>query len=249
VETRKANRLFVGLLAVVGDKDIAEPRRAARHRATAGKRRNGNVAGLIFAVTLAAPLVAASPPYQANIETEGGALKFSGIRITSSGADCFSGRLENSTDREWKGLKFDAQIFGKTASGTVVAFIVKVQIDNPLGAWDRTDKLQSDCPESRSPVETTAVRLRFTGGTSARDQSEAAKERANALAAAARKRAAAVSASEAVEAQRRAEERSRLRKSCAAIYTTTIDKKVGELTVREEQQVRACQVLGLYPPS
>jgi hypothetical protein len=45
-----------------------------------------------------------------------------------------------------------------------------------------------------------------------------------------------------------AEERRKVRVACAAVYQATIDKKVKDLTVREEQQVRACQVLNLYPP-
>jgi hypothetical protein len=46
-----------------------------------------------------------------------------------------------------------------------------------------------------------------------------------------------------------AEERRRVRAACAAIYQATIDKKVKDLTVREEQQVRECQMLNLYPPN
>lgn len=44
-----------------------------------------------------------------------------------------------------------------------------------------------------------------------------------------------------------ADERRKLRAACTVIYQNTIDKKVKDLTVREEQQVRACQVSGLYP--
>lgn len=47
---------------------------------------------------------------------------------------------------------------------------------------------------------------------------------------------------------RNAEERRNLRANCTTIYQNTIDKKVRDLTVREEEQVRECQVLGLYPP-
>jgi hypothetical protein len=46
----------------------------------------------------------------------------------------------------------------------------------------------------------------------------------------------------------RAEVRARLRAVCRVIYESTIDKKVTELTVREEQQVRSCQALGFYTP-
>jgi hypothetical protein len=45
-----------------------------------------------------------------------------------------------------------------------------------------------------------------------------------------------------------AEERRKLRAACTVIYQNTVDKKVKDLTVREEQQVRECQALGLYPP-
>ena len=38
------------------------------------------------------------------------------------------------------------------------------------------------------------------------------------------------------------------RATCGAVYRKASDKKVSDLTVKEEQQVRACQALGLYPP-
>ena len=47
---------------------------------------------------------------------------------------------------------------------------------------------------------------------------------------------------------REAEERRKVRAACSTIYQNTADKKIKDLTVREEQQVRACQGLGLYPP-
>ncbi len=45
-----------------------------------------------------------------------------------------------------------------------------------------------------------------------------------------------------------AEQRRKVRAACAVTYQSTADKRVSDLTVREEQQVRACQALGLYPP-
>jgi hypothetical protein len=39
-----------------------------------------------------------------------------------------------------------------------------------------------------------------------------------------------------------------IRAACSAIYQNTADKKTRDLTVKEEQQVRNCQALGLYPP-
>jgi hypothetical protein len=51
------------------------------------------------------------------------------------------------------------------------------------------------------------------------------------------------------EDARAAEERRKIRAACTAIYKNTVDKKISDLTVGEEQQVRACQALGLYPPN
>jgi len=45
-----------------------------------------------------------------------------------------------------------------------------------------------------------------------------------------------------------AEARMKVRAACKTIYQNTADKKTKDLTVREEQQVRTCQGLGLYPP-
>src|SRR4029077_2247667 len=52
----------------------------------------------------------------------------------------------------------------------------------------------------------------------------------------------------AIEDASLAEDRARVRAACAAIYDITENKKVGDLTVKEDQQVRACQASDLYPP-
>jgi hypothetical protein len=54
--------------------------------------------------------------------------------------------------------------------------------------------------------------------------------------------------SKAEEDVKAAEKQRKVRAACMDIYKNTIDKKVKDLTVREEQQVRGCQLLGLYPP-
>jgi hypothetical protein len=50
------------------------------------------------------------------------------------------------------------------------------------------------------------------------------------------------------EEAKAAAERRRLQAICRIVYRNTIDRKVTDLTVREEGQVRACRALGLYPP-
>jgi hypothetical protein len=50
------------------------------------------------------------------------------------------------------------------------------------------------------------------------------------------------------EGIRTAAKEMKIRAACKVIYEKTADTKVKDLTVREEQQVRACQALNLYPP-
>ena len=45
-----------------------------------------------------------------------------------------------------------------------------------------------------------------------------------------------------------AEGQRQVRAACALIYKNTSNKKVADLPVKEEQQVRTCQALDLYPP-
>ena len=60
------------------------------------------------------------------------------------------------------------------------------------------------------------------------------------------KRAAEEDAQATALAKKRNEELQRARPACHAIYLSTGDKKIADLTVKEEQAVRACQTLGLY---
>lgn len=84
----------------------------------------------------------------------------------------------------------------------------------------------------------------------AQREAEAAK-RAKEEAALAAMRAKADAVRRRVEAEeqaRDAEEGRKVRAACTAIYKSTADKRMGDLTVKEDQQVKACQALGLYPP-
>ena len=38
------------------------------------------------------------------------------------------------------------------------------------------------------------------------------------------------------------------RAACSSAYRNTANRKLGDLTVKELQQVQACQTLGMYPP-
>jgi hypothetical protein len=50
------------------------------------------------------------------------------------------------------------------------------------------------------------------------------------------------------EQKKAVEERALVRAACAMIYKNTSDKKMSDLTVNEDQQVKTCQAVGLYPP-
>src|SRR5260370_11011662 len=128
----------------------------------------------------------------------------------------------------------------------------KTRIDGVTG--ERLD-LQKQLQELQASREAEAA-------AQAEEEREAAEAQAkkNAIEAARRKRLAAeqkrkdaelelrIAKERAAEAVRAAEERRTVRAACSGIYQNTVDKKVKDLTVGEEQQVRACQALGLYPP-
>jgi hypothetical protein len=85
----------------------------------------------------------------------------------------------------------------------------------------------------------------------AEEQDREAEEQAKEAEAQAKKDAAEAARQKRLAEERRkrdVEESRRIRATCALIYKNTADKKISDLTVREEQQVRACQGLGLYPP-
>lgn len=48
------------------------------------------------------------------------------------------------------------------------------------------------------------------------------------------------------EQERKAAEYTRIKNACTSLYRNTANKKISDLTVAEDQQVRACQALGLY---
>lgn len=51
-----------------------------------------------------------------------------------------------------------------------------------------------------------------------------------------------------VDTERQRIEMQKLRAGCQVVYDQTIDKRRAELTIRQEEQVAFCQMLGLYPP-
>jgi hypothetical protein len=81
-----------------------------------------------------------------------------------------------------------------------------------------------------------------------------AKAAAKAKQAAAQARAKAAAqkladeAKKAADAENARQQAAVLQRLCAALYSTTADKKISDLTVKEEEQVRACQGIGMYHP-
>ena len=102
-------------------------------------------------------------------------------------------------------------------------------------AEDKAKKLLEEREEA-----TSAERERQQGAAQQRAQATKDAEAA--------RLAAAQAAVDGREAARAAEEARRVRAACRTIYQSTVDKKIRDLTVGEDQQVRACQGLGLYLP-
>jgi hypothetical protein len=50
------------------------------------------------------------------------------------------------------------------------------------------------------------------------------------------------------DAAKRAAEVNRIRNTCRAVYASTIDQKISDLTVRQTEQAQACRLMNLYPP-
>jgi hypothetical protein len=58
--------------------------------------------------------------------------------------------------------------------------------------------------------------------------------------------AVAIAVMKAKEAARLRAEQKVAKEVCPPLYKETANKKIADLTVKEEQQVRACQLLGMY---
>jgi hypothetical protein len=171
-------------------------------------------------------------------------------------------------------LPLRVDVVGERLNSNVLIFHVKDRIPQILAkqAADKlaADKAQADL-EARRAIEAEKQRVAAEEQRVAAEEQaaidrkkaeeQAAIDRKKAIAEAARrKRLAEEQKKKDAELNARlakyraekeaaeAEERRKIRTACSGIYQNTVDKKVKDLTVREEQQVRACQALGLYPP-
>jgi hypothetical protein len=117
---------------------------------------------------------------------------------------------------------------------------------------------RKDAPEAAAQAKKDAAEA---AAQAKKDAAEAAAQaKKDAAEAARRKRLAAQRKQKQAEADaqytkmkaeedtKAAEDRRKIRAACSNIYQSTVDKKVKDLSVREEQQVRACQALDMYPP-
>ena len=129
---------------------------------------------------------------------------------------------------------------------------LKVRIDGITGERvDLQEQLREIEQKREAEAAAKAEQERITAEEQAKkDAADAARRKREA--AEKRKKDAELDAQlakyRAEEEARAAEERQKTRAACALIYKNTADKKISDLTVREEQHVRACQALGLYPP-
>jgi hypothetical protein len=94
------------------------------------------------------------------------------------------------------------------------------------------ERAKKDEEQSKKEAAEAATRRRLTVERKKKDAEESL-------------RMAEIQAEEDAQA---AAQRARVKAACRSIYQTTIDKKQGDLTVRESEQIRACQLLNFYPP-
>jgi hypothetical protein len=118
---------------------------------------------------------------------------------------------------------------------------------DPPYTQDTFDHIEINLAEGFKSPEDIRLEKEESAGKEAQEE-----ERQRRLAVERKKRQAqerALAAKEKAESDRRkADEQRKLRATCSTIYRDTADKKIKDLTVREEQLVRTCQTLGLYPP-
>lgn len=130
---------------------------------------------------------------------------------------------------------------------------IEVEVDHSSG-WVARDLLDV-APEGRAVYDAHVAEERAKAQEEARKEAKKEAEEAGRR----KKLAAERKKNEAEEAARLAkikserdaralEELSKVVAACSKIYHSTIDKKRGDLTVREEEQVKVCQSLNLYPP-
>jgi len=108
---------------------------------------------------------------------------------------------------------------------------IKVQRDAEAAAQAEQDRLAAEAEAKKAAAEAER-KQKLTAERKRKEAEEAA-------------RLARIRAEENAKASA---ERARIRAACAVIYKATANKKVSDLTVKEAQQIQACQALGLYPP-
>ena len=186
-------------------------------------------------------------------------------RTVGSGTDCevpsFKGQLTLDADAALSNsyqfsLPLRVDVVGKPNGSNVLVFHVKDRIPQ-LIAQQAADKLAADAAKAEQDARDAAEAARRAQEEQRAAEVQAKKDAADAarrkrLAAEQKRKQAELDARIAKERAdneaRAAEERRKIRAACSTIYQNTADTKLKDLTVKEEQQVRACQALGLYPP-
>jgi len=213
---------------------------------------------LLRFLMLAASLAAVLHCEDITIPLDNGKLLIRKARLVTPGVEGgdiaeLSFEIENHTSAAWWTIELDFLITGRcngekrrwtvpatTSVGWAEDHVVR-NVDKEM--FEIREAKINECA-----IETIDAMLNLAqNGTTRIVSPELAKKEA--AEAAHRKRLAAEQKrTEDEERAKAAEERKRVRAVCAAIYQSTADRKISDLTVKEEQQVRACQALGLYPP-
>jgi hypothetical protein len=212
------------------------------------------------------------------VQTDDGTFTMRDVQFIGRGAPEFTAKVYNGLGHDWKVPRFSITYDGHdpndaskqihqafTVDGMCVwpkghectlfkyldfALFVIDKYDFKLVGGIRTPSDADNAAEAERKQLADAEQAKKDEEQTKKEESDAARRKK--LAAEQRKRRAE---EEALLAKIRAEqdakeatERAKLKATCRLVYQSTIDKKQGDLTVREAEQIRACQSLNFYPP-
>jgi hypothetical protein len=187
------------------------------------------------------------------IPLEGGKVVIRNAQFTPAATPELSFKIENQTSQPWWTLTLRFDIAG-TCDGKIHRWSVpattslgwsedhfvgnayREEVDTQIG---KVDGCHTDSISAKLVLAQNSNHRVLAPEEAKKEELEAARQK-RLTAERNRKRAE--------EEAKSAEEQRKIREACSALYQNTADKKIKDLTVREDQQVRACQALDLYPP-
>lgn len=172
-------------------------------------------------------------------------------QLFGRGAPQFRATLVNQLAHAWDSPKFEFTLRGERIAGKVIEekFVVSGMCMWNVGKTCTVLKLLDF-----AALDVGEIKIEIVGGLKILTASEQAEEDRKKREAIATQRArmeelrAKEAESRKLKEKAEAEEAAKVVAGCRLIYSRTANKRIVDLTVKESQQVQACQTLGLYPP-